>query len=55
MFFLATLNGLQDLDFLTRDPTQALRVKVLSPNHETTREIAQRFLIMKIYTYLKGE
>lgn len=43
IFFLATLNGLQDLNFLTRDPTQALKVKALSPNHETTRETPQRF------------
>ena len=54
MFFLATLNGLQDLYFLTRDPTQALTVKVLSPNYETTREIPQIFFNNENIHIFKG-
>ena len=39
--FLALLHVLQDLSSLTRDWTQALAVKALSPNHWTAREFPQ--------------
>ena len=41
---MADQQGLGDLSFWTRDPTQALAVKVPSPNHCTAREFCM-FLI----------
>ena len=40
-FFLAMPLGMQDLSYLTRDQTQALAVKVPSPNHWTAREFPE--------------
>ena len=43
--FLAVLHGFQALGYLTRDQTQALALKALSPNHWTTREIPKNGIL----------
>ena len=39
------LHGFQALGYLTRDQTQALALKALSPNHWTTREIPKNGIL----------
>ena len=48
-YFIGTCHAMRDLSSLTRDRTQALAVKVLSPNHWTTREFPS--FILYIWTF----
>ena len=51
VFFLATLHGLQNLSFLTRNWTLASAAKAPSPNHWITRETLEHkwFLLLILY------
>ena len=52
-FNLATPHGLWDLSSPTRDQTRAPAVKVLSPNHWTTREFPSISFLSSVREFLQ--
>ena len=56
VFFLTKLHSLWDPSSSSKDPTRALRMKVLSPNHWTAREFPTIHvtILFLVFTHLSG-